>query len=42
MDHRDLLLGRGLGGELGVELDVGLRVVVDELDLAAEQRRRRR
>ena len=36
MDNGDLLLGRRLGGVLGVELDVGLRVVVDQLDLAAE------
>ena len=36
MDDRDLLLGRGLGGVLRVELDVRLRVVVDQLDLAAE------
>jgi len=33
---RDLLLGRRLGGVLRVELDVRLRIVVDELDLAPQ------
>jgi hypothetical protein len=32
---RHLLLGGGLGGELRVELDIGLGVVADELDLLA-------
>ena len=37
VDDGRLVLGGGLGRELRVELDVGLRVVVDELDLLAEQ-----
>ena len=36
MHYGDLFLGRRLGGILGVELDIGLRIVVDQLDLAAE------
>ena len=37
MDDRHPVLGRGLGRELGVELDVGLRIVVDQLDRPPEQ-----
>src|SRR5260370_22816384 len=36
MHYGGLFLGRRLGGVLGVGLDVGLRIVVDQLDLAAE------
>ena len=37
MHDRDLVLKRGLLGELGVELHARLGVVVDQLDLPAQQ-----
>ena len=37
MNHVGLVAGRGLGGELGVELDGRLRVVDLEINLASEQ-----
>ena len=37
MHHGGPILGRGLGRELRVELDVRLRIVVDQLDRPAEQ-----
>jgi hypothetical protein len=37
VDDGHALLGGGLGGELRVELDVGLRVVADELQLPPQQ-----